>query len=177
MTTETAFEDLQTDTEVKPRYCAVKLDETRNWLDSSIVDRAKRIYGVYLFDANLRVHCCEFTPSYECMFVESQFDNPNLPEREADWLSVEISEQDNYADPVRYFHCHEIEGLPQIEEGDLTQGIIDLDIDNEEEAFESGPTHHRFPNIPSACKISSRNSGSRAAVNCFFAMLSSAGWA
>ena len=138
MTTETAFEERQTntDTEVKPRYCAVKLDETRNWLDTSVVERAKRIIGVYLFDANLRVHCCEFTPSYECLFVESQWDNPALPDREADWLSVDIMEGDNASDPVRYFHAHEIDDLPRIKEGDLTPGVIDLGIDNEEEAFE-----------------------------------------
>jgi hypothetical protein len=120
---------------LRPRFFVLKLDETHNWA-ADIAGRAKRILGVHLFDANLHVQCCEFTPSYECMFVESQWDNPDLPDREADWLSMDIAEGDNASEPVRYFHCHEIDGLPRIREGELAVGIIDLDIADEEEAIE-----------------------------------------
>lgn len=41
--------------------------------------------------------------------------------------------------------------------------------------FKAGPTHHRFSMMPSPRRISSRKSGSRAAANCFLAMLSLAG--
>ncbi len=136
MTTEAVFEEHDTQAEVKPRWCVLKIDETQNWLDQDIVSRAKRIYGVYVFDRSLHVHCCEMTASYECLFVESQFDNPDLPDREADWLSVDLMAGDNYAEPVRYFHCWQIDGLPRIKEGDVAQGVIDLDISDEEEAFE-----------------------------------------
>jgi hypothetical protein len=121
--------------ELTPRYCALKLDQTRYWTDE-IVARAKKIFSVYLFDANKHVHCCEFTPSYECLFVESQYDNPALPDREADRLSVDLLKEDAASDPVRYFHCWEIDGLPRIKEGEPAQGVIDLEIDNEEEALE-----------------------------------------
>lgn len=136
MTTEAAVKEHNTQAEVKPRYCVLKLDETQNWLDQGLVSRAKRILGVYLFDANLHVRCCEFTPSYECYFVESQFDNPDLPDRDADWLCVDLMAGDDCAEPVRYFHCWQIDGLPRIKEGDVAQGVIDLDISDEEEAFE-----------------------------------------
>jgi hypothetical protein len=121
--------------DVRPRYCVVKLDETGNW-SPDIVRRAKRVLGVYVFVANLHVHCCEFTPSYECLFVESQWDNPDLPDREADWLDVDIREGDRASEPVRYFHCWQIDGLPRTREGEVQVGVIDLGIDNEDEAFE-----------------------------------------
>lgn len=135
MTAETAFEEHASEQEAKPNYCVLKLDETRNWTPE-IAERAKKILGVYLFDASKCVHCCEFTPSYECLFVESQWHNPDLPDRDADWLSVEIMEADNCSDPVRYFHCREIDGLPRIKEGESGVGVIDFGIQDEEEALE-----------------------------------------
>ena len=41
--------------------------------------------------------------------------------------------------------------------------------------YGAGPTHHRFSMIPSPRRISSRNSGSRAAAKRFLAMLNLAG--
>src|SRR5947199_10539316 len=83
MNTEIVLEQQDIEATVKPRWCVLKNDETANWCED-IVGRAKRIYGVYLFDRNAHVHCAEFTPSYECYFVESQFENSDLPDREAD---------------------------------------------------------------------------------------------
>jgi hypothetical protein len=123
------------DREARPRYCVVKLDETRCW-SPDIVRRAKRVLCVYLFNATRRVHCCEFMPSYECLFVESQWDNPELPDCESDRLSVDILQGDNASEPVRYFHCHQIDDLPRIDEGDVSVGLIDLGIEDKEEAFE-----------------------------------------
>ncbi|HLN28588.1 MAG TPA: hypothetical protein VK395_12670 [Gemmataceae bacterium] len=136
MHTETTFEETQSDHEVKPRYCVLKIDETENWLDQDIVARAKRIFGVYLFDRHTHVHCCELTPSYECLFVESQWDNPDLSDLETDWLSADILQGDNYAEPVKYFHCWQIDGLRRIKDGEIAVGVINLEIDNEEEALE-----------------------------------------
>jgi hypothetical protein len=135
MIEEGIWDAQETGTEITPRFCALKLDETRHW-EPGIADRARRIFGVYLFDANKHVHCCEFTPSYECLFVESQFENPGLPDQEQDRLDCEIRQVDVHADPVRYFHCYQIDGLPRIREGELAQGVIDLEIANEEEALE-----------------------------------------
>lgn len=126
----TACEVVQPEVEVRPRYSIVKLDETGNW-SPDIAARAGKVFGVYLFDANNRA-CGKSTPEYECLFVESQFDAAPHDH----WLAVEISERDEQAEPVRYVPCDEIDPLPRIEEGDLMEGVIDLGIDNEEDALE-----------------------------------------
>lgn len=120
---------------ISPRYFVVKLIETDKWAPE-IATKARCIFGVYLFDANRHVHCCEITPSYECHFVESQWDNPDLSARDADWLNVDITEADTVTEPVRYFHCRQIDALPNIRKGTLAVGVIDLGISDEEEAFE-----------------------------------------
>ena len=130
----TACDVAQPDVQIKPRYCIVKVDETANWTPD-IVARAGKVFSVYLIDTNSPV-CGESTPEYECFFVESQFDNPTLTDREADWLAVEIGERDDNGDPVRYFPCAQIDSLDRIEEGGLSEGVIDLRIDNEEDALD-----------------------------------------
>jgi len=130
----TTCEIVKVEAGIKPKLCVVKLDETDRWTPDSD-GRAGKVFGVYLFDANSRAFG-ESTLEYECLFVESQFDNPALYDPEADWLAVEISERDHHADPVRYLPCALIDSLAQMEEGDLTEGVIDLGIDNEEDAFE-----------------------------------------
>lgn len=129
--------DTSNGTEVvtQSRFCVLKLDESDNW-SPEVTTKAKRVFSLYLFDASRRVHCCEFTPSYECTFLESQWHNPALSDREADRLDMEIRQQDIADPPVRYFHCHQIDGLPCINEGEIAVGMIDLSIDHEEEALE-----------------------------------------
>lgn len=126
----TVCDAVQVEFGIKSKFSVVKLDETDRWTPD-IAARAGKVFGVYLFDANSPA-CGEF----ECLFVESQFTNPALPDREADWLAVEISERDDHADPVRYLPCALMDSLAQIEEGDLTEGVIDLGIEDEDEAFE-----------------------------------------
>ena len=46
---------------IKPRI--VLLDETEYWA-KHITEEAGKIHGAYIYDENMRVHCCEFTPSY-----------------------------------------------------------------------------------------------------------------
>ena len=53
------------------------LDETQVWAEE-VVRSAKQVFGLYVFDQNRRVHCCEFTPSYECLFVGSAIGNTDL---------------------------------------------------------------------------------------------------
>jgi hypothetical protein len=120
--------------EVSPKFCVVKVNDTARW-SPGIAGRGRTILGVYLFDAH-SLACGDAAPEYECLFVGSQFDNPALPDHEADWLSVEIGEAADQADPVRYLPCDRIDALPRIEEGELPEGFIDLDIDNEEDAIE-----------------------------------------
>lgn len=119
---------------ITPRFSLVRLDETKFWADED-VRRAKQIFGLYVFDQNRRVHCCEFTPSYECLFVSSAIGNTDLDETAAERLDSDIREGDLGMEPVKYIHCHEIDALPKIGEQDLKVGVSDLDIGDEEEAL------------------------------------------
>jgi hypothetical protein len=120
---------------IKPQFCLLRLDETEYWAEH-IASRAKQIFGTYIFDQNKGVHLCEFTPSYECRFVGSTIGNTDLADDAAERLADNIREGDLATEPVRYFHCHEIDALPKIAEQDLKVGVTDLGIDNEDEAVE-----------------------------------------
>lgn len=103
---------------VRPKWTVVKLDETANWEhgDPEIVPRLGRIFGVYVCDRSLHVHCCEFTPSYELHFVESQFEgSPDDSDRLADY----VMDGDRDTPAVCYVHCHSIDGLPRCRPGFL----------------------------------------------------------
>lgn len=126
----TVCEAIQVKVGINRKFCVVKLDEAANY-PPDISERSKKLFGVYLFDANSRF-CGKSSPEYECLFVETQFD----ADPHDHWLSWEINERDDHADPVRYLPCDEIDALAQIEEGALTEGVIDLGIDNEEDAIE-----------------------------------------
>ena len=119
----------------KPQFCLLRLDETLYWADD-LATRAGRILGIYVYDQNRRVHCCEFTPSYECHFVGSASVNTDLDDDAAERLADEIREGDLGTETVRYIHCHEIDALPEIAEHDLNVGVTDIGIENEEEAVE-----------------------------------------
>ncbi|HBF33400.1 TPA: hypothetical protein DDW35_02430 [Candidatus Sumerlaeota bacterium] len=91
----------------------LKIEQTDNWCEA-IRNKVKRIFGVYLFDSKRRVHCCEFTPSYECVFVESQaefFDASD--DAEIENIEEEIRRGDSQTDMVSYLHCHKLESFPR----------------------------------------------------------------
>jgi hypothetical protein len=92
--------------------------------------------GIYVYDQNRRLHCCEFTPSYECHFVGSASVNTDLDDDAAERLEDEIREGDRATEPVKYIHCHEIDALPEIGEHDFKAGVTDLGIEDVEQAAE-----------------------------------------
>jgi hypothetical protein len=59
-------------TTVKPDWYLVKIDERRHWRED-IQAQTKEMYGVYAFDRNRHVHCCELTPSYELHFIANDY--------------------------------------------------------------------------------------------------------
>jgi hypothetical protein len=111
----------------------VLLDETEYWR-KDIVSAAKKIFGVYYFDPNSVTHCCELTPSYELHFLQSvpQLlpDTTDLKEE----LFDNIEEGDwNGRDAVSYFHCSNIDKLPELKRGTLQPGVYEKDIEVEED--------------------------------------------
>jgi hypothetical protein len=93
----------ESQTVTEARYHLVKLDETDFWAEE-IVDKVGRIFGTYIYDVNRRVHCCEFTPSYELLFIGSQWSNAELMDRGSDDLDSEIRAGDAQTEAVRYIH-------------------------------------------------------------------------
>jgi len=95
------------------------LHETCNW-SPDIVQRAEKIYGIYLYNPKVHVHCCEFTPSFELTFVGS------VPEKSDEKLRDEIQDGDSQCEPIHYMHSHHVEGLPHIKRGNVTVGTYPL---------------------------------------------------
>ena len=124
----------------KPRLpMIVKLDETANWsfVPDWMKQYIKRIFGVYVFDGSVAVHCCELTPSAELHFVQSDYEvteqyidaNDDECEQIHDFFSdgdAELGDSD-----VRYLHLSNIDAMPRIKKGEYPpegkSGIIELD--------------------------------------------------
>ena len=100
----------------------LKIEQTDNWCES-IKNKVKRIFSVYLFDSKKRVHCCEFTPSFECLFVESQAEFfASTDDAEIENIEEEIRRGDFQTDMVSYLHCHKLESFPRFKIGYLPKG-------------------------------------------------------
>lgn len=52
----------------------VKIEETLDWVES-IQKVAGKLYGVYAYNPRVVTHCCEITPSYECIRVDTVTEN------------------------------------------------------------------------------------------------------
>lgn len=108
------------------RISILKIDETEYWSDE-IKNRVKRIFGVYVFDPNWRVHCCEFTPSYELYRLESQVEfHENTPDDEVVMLEDEVREAERFDDPVVYVHCHTIDRAERFSKGWFPKGSMGI---------------------------------------------------
>lgn len=94
-----------------PHWKVWAREETHFWIDQ-IQERAGRLFGLYLFDANRQVHCCELTPSYEMHFVETVYAKHDDDERVDEKLAEEIREANWVEEDVRYFHCHSVNRDP-----------------------------------------------------------------
>jgi hypothetical protein len=94
---------------------AVALVETRNYfLDPADAPFIQDIRGMYLFDRNERVHCCEMTPSFYLVHLYDQVVcHPGTSEDRAQKI---YEKYENHGGDDKYVHCHEIEAL--IDHGD-----------------------------------------------------------
>lgn len=100
-----------------PNFKVVALDETEYWeLDEELMDKIDAIFGIYVYDANCRTHCCSFTPSYW------------LRQAGVDWIpsdnNVEASCKNRIEEIIfanssigrgLYYACHDIEALDPIQ--------------------------------------------------------------
>ena len=95
--------------EVKPCIRVAKIDETFHWIEP-YPEVAGRIWGVYVYDANRVVHCCEVTGSYELHFVESQ-----TMVRVSDDIQMEMLDGDRDTPAVMYLHCGSLDDAEEID--------------------------------------------------------------
>lgn len=54
--------------ELLPDLHVVKIEERDHWLDSVVMARTTRIFGVYVFDRRQHFHICSFSASHELHF-------------------------------------------------------------------------------------------------------------
>ncbi len=98
------------DEDVKPDWRWIALDETAYWDgDPEFAAKCGKIFGIYIFDASLRVYCCEMTPSYELYFLRSEPLRVPEDDAEREALDEVIREGDTDTDPVSYIHCRTID--------------------------------------------------------------------
>lgn len=109
-----------TDKDTPPAWTAIQIDETRHWSAEFLKKYGvTQIYGVYLYDANSRIYCCEMTPSYELSFIESVAGHGIDDEEVWEKFTDDVREADMDADEVIYMHCHDIDGMPAKDKKDL----------------------------------------------------------
>ena len=99
------------------RIKMLKIDESEYWADETR-HKVKRIWGVYIFDPNWRVHLCEFTPSYELHRLPSQVEFlDHMDDATIQLIEDEVREVERFDDPITYMHCHRIDGAGSYKEG------------------------------------------------------------
>lgn len=119
----------------------IALDETEYYnIKPEHKPHVRQIRGIYLFDRNTHVHCCEFTPSYYLIHVEDQV----IP---ADETPDELEERldSDYAyhgGENKYVHVHTVEGILKAAQpftvhhyGDSGVSFDDVERDDQMEAI------------------------------------------
>lgn len=103
-------------------FRVVALNESYG-LSDEIKEKTGELYTCYVFDPELRVHCCEMTPSHELVrfdfYTEKEIDD----ELHSDLLSTE--------DNVVYMHCHSIRAMKDHFLVDSTIELDDHQIDED----------------------------------------------
>jgi len=114
--------------EIKPKFMAVRLDETQHWSDE-IKSQVKAIYAHYLFDENQVTHCCEVTPSYWLRWVGFDIETED-PKAELPDVLYETIEHEFYAQGQEnsgYYHCHVIDRIEDEHRKKVFMESADLD--------------------------------------------------
>jgi len=101
--------------ELLPDLRIVKIDERHHWI-ADILNKTKRIYGVYVFDRRKYFHLCSFSASYELHFLGSQYEDiDGLDEYESDELNGEILQGDAGTELITYWDRHDIDSMLETE--------------------------------------------------------------
>ncbi len=115
----------------KPKFKVVRLDETQYW-NKAIVEKAGKIFGIYLYDESRTTNCCEVTPSYELHFLNSMTENLSDDEEEREILFDEISEGDIHTERIKYLHSASVDRIPESERKDVYSEGFEIDPEDYE---------------------------------------------
>lgn len=78
------------DPNLKPILHVVRRDETRFW-NADVVEKAGRLFGVYLIDKSSETYCCELTPSRWLEYIGPTWSGgPELDDEARDALFEDI---------------------------------------------------------------------------------------
>jgi hypothetical protein len=98
--------------ELLPELFVVKIDEREHWLDPVVLERTKRIFGVYVFDRRQHFHISSFSASHELYFLGSQWEAiEGLSDEEHEDLWQRINEGDLQSEPVSYWDTWDIDRM------------------------------------------------------------------
>lgn len=92
---------------MRPKLRLAYFDETEYWAED-IVSHAGRVAGLYVYDANLRVFCCEMTPSRE-MHLAGYLTEHYI----GDAMQMAML-QATEAGSIHYVHCWQVDGFHRI---------------------------------------------------------------
>lgn len=98
--------------ELLPDVWIVKIDEREHWLDPIVLDRTRRIFGVYVFDRRQVTHCCSFSGSYWLVALGTQWEaSRELTDDETEDLDERIRTGDSQSDGTNYFDQRDIDRM------------------------------------------------------------------
>jgi len=98
--------------ELLPDLFVLKIDEREYWLDSAVLERTKRIFGVYIFDRRQHFHLCSFSASHELYFLGSQWEEvEGLSDEDHDDLWERITEGDGKSESVTYWDKTDVDRI------------------------------------------------------------------
>lgn len=107
------------ETTVQARIMGLRIgqDYDREWMrERGIV----RVWGVYVYDANRPVHCCELTPSYELLHVHDQAEYaPGIDDAARERADDEIMQSGE--EGYRYMHVGTVDRLPESRTGNRSE--------------------------------------------------------
>lgn len=100
-----------TDHALRPDFWLVVQRHPDHWWNiPEIRPLIDRIETVFLFDRNLHVHCCEFTPSYELWPVETRaILKPEFADNDALVDKVDNVIMGNASREIEYHHVHPLD--------------------------------------------------------------------
>lgn len=121
---------------VPAKWQLVKLDERHYWNEHNadskfLLDHTEAFYGLYVFDANLHVHCCSLTPTYELHAVGLDFSlneaGHDLDDEGRERLHDVADDGSFFDEPTIYMNVSDIERIRDKNPGHFKDVEVDVD--------------------------------------------------